>query len=579
MNQLRNTIYYEWYTVDELDAAAAENRKARPARSGYRLIGTTNITTGIDTIPSMSLTIPLADFPDDELAKSIEQNNGDNMYFEPRMARYVIFVYVQTSSNNSRTLAPKYIFRGIIDNMTIDYTNYAVQLSLSHQVARMREWAMPVNYAIKDMRVDFAASESGAALGYPNPPVGNGNVFPMQSYGGGARLVDFVFEGDMPNVEFTFSANNKLEALSELMKHTEFCHFFVDITKERPTIVVKNYDTPLDQTAMPGEIIISPYPVQQGDCDYQPSENNITLLTEPQFAVDYTNHYNRLVVFCGDVQDGVNHLTLEHIYNDPALQDPDFPVKMYQYNLNQQPEPEYDEGRKINNDKVYKNFDIIAYTSNTNREFFVQDTKQLEDDNNIVLNTTVNFDTLYPIPNLKQDIDNDGTVEELIISDSDRVAIELQAYYCAIRRLKSQRPQRIYQFNATALPVGTYDGQAVRLAYSKSVTEVSDECENDITRRKILNINHKFYLTKRTITFDDSMNEITTVTLDGEIRSRAISSTEIELIEEAATGGETSESVPDWGNYTNKEQPWDATLSQILGVIPKAPNTGTITSD
>lgn len=533
MNKLRNTIYYEFYTVDNLDV---------PKKMGTRVLGSTTLITGIDIIPTLTITIPLEDFPTDELA-----NVAEGMYFEPRMQRYIIVVHFQTSAGNRDVYHDKYTFRGVIDQMNIDYANYAVQLSLSHQVARMREWAMPVNYSIKNMPLDFALSEKGAALGYPNPDTLDSNNLTMQSYNAKVNFVykDFI---EMPRLEMTFGANNKLEALSEALKNTEFAHFYIDLTNgKESTIIIRNFEQPLDQTAMSGELTFSPYPVNEDECDDIPSGNFVTMLTEPQFNVNYTNHYNRAVVFCGDIQDGVNHLTLEQIYANPALQQPGFPVRQYTYGLNLQPEPEYDEdGKKINNEKIYEEYDIIAYSKNTNREYYVEDSEQLEDDRGVVLNTTFNFNDLYPIPSLEEDIDDDGEMEELVIRDQDRVAIAEQAYLRAIRKLKSQRPQRVYQFNSTALPSGTYDAQPARLVYSKTVNVPDRECENNFTKQVILNINEKMYLTKRTIVFDAVLNEQTTVTLDKTIRPRDISAVEIaltEAISEAASGDDTRQNI------------------------------------
>lgn len=190
-NKLRSTIYYEFFTVDDTVV---------PKKMGTRVLGTTTITTGIDTIPTMSITVPLEDFPTDELT-----NVAEGMYFEPRMQRYIMVVHVQTSVNNRTTQNDKYTFRGVIDKMVIDYANFAVQLSLSHQVARMREWAMPVNYSVKGMPIDFLVGEQAAALGYPNPPVGTDGIFSMQSYN---MQVNFEFRDfqTMPTVEMTFAA-------------------------------------------------------------------------------------------------------------------------------------------------------------------------------------------------------------------------------------------------------------------------------------------------------------------------------------------------------------------------------------
>lgn len=528
MSKLRSTIWYEFYTIDNL---------VEPVITGMKVLDVTSFTTGIDTVPTLTIKIPLQDFPTDELAK-IEEG----AYFEPRMQRYLMVVHFQVGGEE------KYTFRGVVDEMEIDYANYNATLNLSHEVARMREWAMPINYTVKDMPIDHLVGPNGAAIGYSNTTTDK----TMQSYEAEVEieLRDF---NTMPRVEITFTANNKLEALSEILRYTEYGHFWVDLHSTKPKIVIQNYEIPLDQQIKPNELTISPYPPYEDDCSSISHGHQVTLLTEPVFNIDYTDHYNRAVVFCGDIQDGVHHLTLEHIYSNPSLQEPMFPVKMYEYQINQQPETEYNaNGTKINNEKIYRDLEVVAYYKNGNREFYVEDSKQLEEDSNIVLNTTFNFNDLYPIPELQKDINDDGTMEELVITDDDRVAIEQQAYKRAIRKLKSQRPERVYQFNCTALPTGTYDGQASRLCYAKLVNNQDAECENNYEQRKILNINQLFYITKRTVTFDEGMNETTTMTLDGEIRPQDISAVEIELREKAATNNKTG--ITD---YTSVYKPYN----------------------
>lgn len=513
MNKLRTTVYYEFFTVDQLEV---------PTNSGTSVLSDLVLKTGIDSVPTLSLTIPLENFPTDEL-----DNVASGKYLEPRMQRYIIVVHIH------REGIEKYVFRGVIDEMEIDYANYNVTLHLSHQVSRMREWAMPLNYTIKNMPLDFAIGENGSALGYSQPREG----FTMQSYQSTVNFEFIGFDSGMPRLNMTFGANNKLEALSEVLDNTESCHFWVKIDNSKvPTIVIQNYDTPLDNSDISGQVTFSPYRFEEDDCDEPDDPTQVTMLTEPTFNVDYTNHYNRAVVLCGDIQDGVHHLTLETIYNNPSLQVTGFPIKMYSYDLDLQPEPEYNEnGRKINNEKIYSDYEVIAYTTNTNREYYIEDTEQLQRDDNIILNTTFNFNELYPLPSLEEDLDDDGTMEELVITDKDRTDTTYQAYIRAIRRLKMQRPERVYQFNSTALPVGTNISSIVKLAYSKSVNQENEECDGEYQKRKILNINENMYLTELTITFDAAMNETCTVTLDKVIRPHDISPLEIELTAKASS--------------------------------------------
>lgn len=288
MNKLRNTVYYEFRTIDEPGVVK---------KTGTRLLGKTTINTGIDSVPTLAMTIPLEDLPTDELATI-----GSGQYTEPRLQRYIIIVYFNIGG------VQKYRFQGTVDKMNIDYASYSVSLTLSHTVARMREWAMPVNYSVKNKRVEDIVNESGAALGYSNPPIkddqGRDN-FSMQSYD---RTIDFQFADDGSRdvrVTMTFGANNKLEALAELLNNTEDLHFAVDLSKERDTVIISSFSEECTST------VISPYTYEEEECENDDLSEFVTMLTEPKFNVDYTNHFNRAIVFCGDIQDGVDHLTLE----------------------------------------------------------------------------------------------------------------------------------------------------------------------------------------------------------------------------------------------------------------------------
>lgn len=552
MNKLRNTIYYEFRTVDTPDAVE---------QVGMRTLGPISITTGVDTVPTMSLTIPLEDLPASELEK-IE--NGT--VIEPRLQRYNLVVYIQSEG------ILKYRFNGTIDKVKIDYANYAVSLTLSHKIARMREWPMPVNYCVKKKPISEIIGANGAALGFSAPPAGDGNNVTMQTY---TQEVQFAFKDTATagvKVTMEFGSSNKLAALSELLKNTESLHFSVDLSAAKDTIYISDFES----QGCADNTLISPFPFEEDECEDDDQYHYITMLTEPIFEADYTNHFNRAIVFCGDVANGVNHFTLGAL--DGESPTAGFPVGHYDYQLNTQPETEWDEnGKKINNEKIYGEYDLMAYTYNGNREFYVEDSWQLEQDSNIVYNTVFNFNDLYPIPNLKEDIDDDGELEEPVITDGDRIEILRQVYMRAVRKLKAQRPQRVYQFNCTALPYEFKDGQKIRLLYAKSVNREDPEgdTECDMEKVKIVTLDECLFMTKRTITFDSAMNEITTITLDGELRVRDINATEIEL-REAAAEPEAAMGIAhvDLGVLTYGDSFYEWVRQKVGISIPKVPNTG-----
>ena len=517
MAKLRNTIYYEFYElVQNTEVFRGE---------GYQTLGTTTIQTGIDLIPTLSFTIPMSAFPKEV---QVEESLANRTVLEPKLQHYIIKVHIQIGGK------AKYNFQGVVDHIDIDNANYLATLTLSHRVARMRTSPMPINYSVKNTPLHHVVGKDGAALGYETDPNS-----PNMQVEGAEPQVKIEFEDTYARdttIEKTFGSKNKLAALTEVIEATPDLHFYVDLDdKEGDRIVIGRFGE--HATGAP-RIIISPYPEYNDECDEDPEAQYVTMLTEPNYDVDYVNHYNRAIVFCGDIQDGVLHLTLESIYANPELQDPNFPVGMYEYALNLQPEPEYDDiGKKINNEKIYQDYEVVAFSKNGNREFYVEDKEQLARDNGQILHTTYQFNDLYPIPKL-QTTDTDGDTIELVITDDDRIEIAKRAYQRAIRKLKSQRPERVYQMNTTALPIGTRDGQFVWFTYSKEVQVPDEDCEDEYHAQQVVNINANLYITKRTITFDDALNEITTITLDHELRTRDTSAAELEL-QEAASGGDS----------------------------------------
>lgn len=508
----RKTIYYEFWKLDGSGMLFKG--------TGTRTVGANSITTGVDMIPTAELTIPLEDLPSEEVA------NGK----EPNMALYIVKIFYNVGGIN------KYTFIGTVDTVNINYANYTVTMNLSHRVARMREWVMPSGYIVKNTTLSHVIGPDGADLGYSS------TMGPTtQTY---ESRVEFVYQDGVQdmNIEMSFSSVNKLEALNEVLNNTENVHFVVDLSDAEGDRII------LGEFGQDTDVLISTTSYYEDSCTNRDTSKYVTMLTEPTYNVDYTDHFNRAVVFCGDIAEGVMHLTLKDVYDNPELQDPDFPVGMYDHEINVQPETEWKQNdnsdktyntTKINNEKVYKEYDVVAYANNDNREYYVTDKKQLAEDQ-VVKHTVYNFADLYPIPALERTEEDPDTGEtetiELAITDDDRKEITKRAYWRAIRILKAQRPDHAYQFNCTPLPQGFQDGQKVNFYYTKRVNVLDADCDNDPKPKTIALIQRTMYMTRRVITFDADLNEINTLTLDRELRSRDVNAVEIELKDLAEEG-------------------------------------------
>lgn len=511
MTSKRKTIYYEFWKI--------EGSSMSLKSTGTRIVESNTITTGIDTIPTATLAVPLEDLPAEEMA------NGR----EPNLALYIVKIFYQVND------IVKYTFIGTVDSLELDYANYLAKMNLSHRVARMREWVMPNGYSVKDAELSYVISPDGIDLGYSSTMGPDTQVYESR--------VEFEYRDgvEKTRVEMSFSSTDKLAALQELLNNTEDVHFVVDLSDpEGDKIILGKFG---DLTP----VLVSPTPVYDDECTDRDLSNYVTMLTEPMYNVDYTGHFNRAVVFCGDVAENVMHLTLKEIYDHKELQNPLFPVGMYDKEIEILPETEWKaqtgtstkiyNTTKINNEKVYKNLEVVAYANNTNREYHVTDLEQFEEDK-VIKHTTYNFADLHPIPKLEKTEEKpDGSTEtiEYAITDNDRLEMAKRAYWRAIRALKAQRPEHIWQFNSTPLPYGFQDGQKVSFYFVKRIQMQDDDCES--SPKEIVRVQRELFMTKRTITFDEDLNEINTITLDKELRSRDISAVELELTELAKNNG------------------------------------------
>ena len=185
--------------------------------------------------------------------------------------------------------------------------------------------------------------------------------------------------------------------------------------------------------------------------------------------------------------------------------------------------------KKINNEKTYSDYDIIQYTANTNREYYVTDTVQLEKDGGVVKQEVHQYSDLYPIP---------GT--DKVITTDDIIEMEKRAYRRAVRMLKAQRPEEVYEFDTTALPSDLYVGDKVRFIYTKTITTL-DEC-GDKVEYDILNVDEWLYVTQITMKFDDALNEVDTITLDAELRINDFSEPELDLPDKPDSSSSSSSS-------------------------------------
>lgn len=269
-----------WY--DFLDTNGAVIKR------GNKILENLSINTEIDTVPTMRLSIPLTDMPSEENWNTIQ-----------------VKVF----------LGKKYIFWGMIDSFKIDYAKNIVSLDLSHIVAEHRNQFMPVNLIVKSMPLK--------------------NLYNHMDFNIHGWEYRFSPKAAETRIEYTFSGETKLAAINEAVEQTEDIHWRVPLTEEKVLHFGEFGDIK--------DVVMSQARLFPDDCnDRNDGASYPTMLTEPVISMNFTNHVNRIVVLCGDIDKDVEHLTLRYIYQHPELQTAGFPVGMYEQNVNQQPEPEYE---------------------------------------------------------------------------------------------------------------------------------------------------------------------------------------------------------------------------------------------
>ena len=431
-NKGRTTLYYIWQKKVLASGSATNGYKFdyEEVHRDTRTLGEVSIHQMLDDVPTVSMAIPIDALPKKENGLPVINLNG-----------YRLLLSIM--ENGSR----KYGLALIVDDVQIDYATGVVTLSLVHRMAEMKQWVMPANLVVKEMPLGHCI-ENVAKLGFPDDyvrdeqvlqdinyianrykdprstypllPVGTATSHVQSRYDSLSESQKLYVPQELPVtiemdayayntlLEMTFSSTNKLEALAEIMKNTKDIHFLGTISGHEmfyePTngsfgdgVKISGFKEDCDYTFLITQGNLNP---AVDDCDENGSEiTTITMLTDPICTQELTDHFNRAVVFCGDIGDGILHLTLKQIYENPELQDADFPVRMYDRNINLQPEAEYNEnGTKINNEKIYEQLDIPVIANNDNREYYVTDLEQLTEDNGVVYHTVYNFSDLYPIP-------------------------------------------------------------------------------------------------------------------------------------------------------------------------------------
>ena len=293
--------------------------------------------------------------------------------------------------------------------------------------------------------------------------------------------IDYQDESEDTLVDYVYSRQNKLDALTKTMELTPDLFWRVGFTNEKLIEIGK--------FGKKKNWIFSIKPT---------GGRNIGIIEEPEIDYDFRKVVNVATVYSEKSAGGMNSLTMREVYNDPSLQDEDFPVVILRAN--------------VNNERDYTKYitQFPALAPNNELEYAVLDVESIALEDGHLIEGTFAFND---ITSFVEEKDDEGKAKE--ITDADRVEAAVTAYKAAIRKLKQARRSYKLSMKMEHLPVDIQVGDKVRFIYQNHMW-MFEPCSDYY--KYLLSYDDWFYVTK--ISYDITVNETETneITLEKYIK-------------------------------------------------------------
>lgn len=276
-------------------------------------------------------------------------------------------------------------------------------------------------------------------------------------------------------VDYVYSKQNKLEALTKTMELTEDLFWRVGFTNEKRVEIGK--------FGKKKPYILSVKPS---------SESNIRIIQEPKIDYDFANVVNVATVISSKSDGGMASLTLREVYNDPSLQIDGFPVVILRPN--------------VNNERDYTKY-VNQYPKlapNNELEFAILDEESIALEAGELIEGSYAFNDLSPSAN-----------DSKKVTDAQRKRTAVVIYKAGIKKLKQVRRSKKATLTTEEIPSDINVGDQVRLLYDNSIWHL-DACSN--YEKKILTMDDWFYVTKISYDIDGNSIEVNELTLEKYIK-------------------------------------------------------------
>lgn len=277
--------------------------------------------------------------------------------------------------------------------------------------------------------------------------------------GSNARMIDYVY-----------SRQNKLEALTQTMELTDDLWWRVGLWNEKRIEIGKFGD-------------IKPYTLST-----KPSgKTNIRIIDEPTIDYDFENVINVATVYSDKSDGGMSSLTLREVYQNPSLQQEGFPVVILHAN--------------VNNERDYTQY-ITQYPKlapNNEIEYAIIDEASIALESGTVIEGTYAFNDLSPFQ-----------IEGNTITDDKRIEAAKTVYHAVIKKLIQARRSYDVKVTTEPIPCDLEVGDKIRFLYDNNIWKL-DACSS--YWKKILSYDDYFYVTAITYNYDEYGNLTNQLTL------------------------------------------------------------------
>lgn len=275
--------------------------------------------------------------------------------------------------------------------------------------------------------------------------------------------IDFRDDSGDEMIDYVYSRQNKLEALTQTMELTDDLWWRVGLWDEKRVEIGRFGD-------------IKPYTLST-----KPSgKTNIRIIEEPTIDYDFENVVNVATVYSDKSDGGMSSLTLREIYEDPDAQVDGFPVVILHSNAN--------------NERDYSKY-ISQYPQlapNNELEYAIIDEESVALEQGTVIEGTYAFNEYSPFE-----------IEGKRITNKKRKRAAKTVYRAVIKKLKQARRSYDVTVVTEPIPCDLEVGDRIRFLYDNNLWKL-EACSS--YWKKILSYDDLWYITAITYNYDEYGN-------------------------------------------------------------------------